>query len=605
MADPVLGLDFPLNETPNSDIRLMWDGAVLLPRFNITVIWKSRMVAMNGFHGHFWFSDYVIPFPGNRYNAGFHPYPTDGSFNPATGESTGGLGDTGTTHYYEIAGLGTFDFIQGPGGPIQVIKDGRWVTHAFTIELSGDTLIHTFRPDLENDPTNFIQVNSSLSQMNAETRVNPFFALGGSVWQQDFPSAGRNNETPGGVISFLRFFTGVLSQADQIAEATSTTLNTPATAAGAASVFYINDEPVPTDVLDKSGQGNHPRWDNANRPNPFGATGGGGGGGGNKGTLAQPITDNAGFGATPSAALGSAPTPGNIITAKVMSGGGTPPRTPPAGWTTDQQIATGGSAADSIAIFSRLVQAGDPATFSCVSDNDEWSVQLSEHVGPYQDPAKDVDGQTAYAGSGTQMTITTSAPTTQADTLAVAYFYTRDSGNAQAQPNWTDSFIHLDVNNSSFKSLASAYKVLSTVQTPSVTPTWSNTAGNIGGMVVYKFLPSTEMLATNDYTAGNHVSPTIAVPDSATQVTVRCERNTWSTGAGNVMGLTGYISVGGGQAQLLINMTDAGGSLTFDNGTARTTSEYTTSLPAGVNRTIYLDFNPAQTLNTRIEMVLV
>ena len=41
------------------------------------------------------------------------------------------------------------------------------------------------------------------------------------------------------------------------------------TAAGKASIWYLNIDPTPTDISDKSGQGHDPEWVGAERPSLY------------------------------------------------------------------------------------------------------------------------------------------------------------------------------------------------------------------------------------------------------------------------------------------------------------------------------------------------
>jgi len=65
-----------------------------------------------------------------------------------------------------------------------------------------------------------------------------------------------------GIIRGIQIYADDFSLADIASEIASPL----STAAGQASVFYINLNPTPTDVADDSGEGNNPSWDGAGRP---------------------------------------------------------------------------------------------------------------------------------------------------------------------------------------------------------------------------------------------------------------------------------------------------------------------------------------------------
>jgi hypothetical protein len=260
--DPTSGLLFLANYAANSDIRLEWDGAILLPRTSHTAIWKARYFQQTGYYAVAWHTSNDGTWHGSTYEYGTHPYPCDGGVNSA-GKATGGTSGSGTDHWFEIAGLGANDFIAspGPGTTTEVIKDGSWLTQARTCEVvSGTTLRHRFYPDVVGAPGVYIQQEQALSGL--ATPTTPAFILGCSPWTV---SGSTNSECPGCALSAIKLFDAALSIADITSEAASGS-DSPVTAAGIASVWYINNAPIPTDVTDKSGEGRHPTWANARRP---------------------------------------------------------------------------------------------------------------------------------------------------------------------------------------------------------------------------------------------------------------------------------------------------------------------------------------------------
>jgi len=257
-------LVFASNYVSGSDVRLVWSGSNLLPRTSHTVIWKARYVQQAGYYAVTWHTSNDGQWHASLYEFGAHPYPTTGSVN-STGQSTGGTGSSGATHYYEIAGLGASDFIASPGpGPTFLVAKGVWVTQARTCEvIDGTTVRHRFWPDVSN-PSQFIQQDVRKSDVDAAAAaaVSPAFVFGCSPWTVN---GNVNSETPSGTFRSIKLFGSALSIADIAAEAESGS-NAAITTAGRASVWYINEDPTPSDVGDKSGTGRSPVWANGNRP---------------------------------------------------------------------------------------------------------------------------------------------------------------------------------------------------------------------------------------------------------------------------------------------------------------------------------------------------
>jgi hypothetical protein len=238
----------------------------LLPRATHTAIWKARYVQQSGYYAVAWHSQIIADtWPASLYEFGTHPYPASNSAVNSEGQSLSGSGGAGTVHYYEIAGLGASDFLASPGGTaVLVVKDGGWITQARTSEIAGSVLRHKFWPNVAI-PNKFIQQDVSLASFNAITPTNPAFQFGGSPWRSNHPSATMNDETSGGVLRGFKLFNTALSISDIAVEAADET-NTPQTAAGTASVWYMNVNPTPSDVTDKSGKGHHPSWVGSARP---------------------------------------------------------------------------------------------------------------------------------------------------------------------------------------------------------------------------------------------------------------------------------------------------------------------------------------------------
>lgn len=259
------GLQFLANGTTGSDIRLNWSGANLLSRTTHTVIWLAQYFQQTGYYANTWHTSNDGTWHASSYEMGAHPYPCDGtdSFGQAN------VGSSTTVHYMEMAGLGGQDLIAQPGAATLIVKDGRWYAQARKCEIiSGTTLRHTVWADVLNAPNNVIQFESALGSL--ATPTTPAFIIGCSPWtSSNWAGAGSgytNSECPGSIMRGIRQFAAGLAIADIQTEVAAIGNNTAASSAGQSSVWYINDNPTPSDVSDKSGAGHSPSWANANRP---------------------------------------------------------------------------------------------------------------------------------------------------------------------------------------------------------------------------------------------------------------------------------------------------------------------------------------------------
>ena len=258
------GLIFPGNASSGGDIRMRWTGAARLSRTSCTVLCRANYTAQDNYYAKIWFDGTPGTWDYGAWSVGAHPYPTSGSYNPVSGATTGG---TGSTHYYEIAGLGGGDFIAtgDPGGVPQgalVVTKGVWKREAFKIEtVGGTTLRHTYRPDVVDNASFSIVQDYPLSSIGSPS--SPAFYFGAASWRAGQPSAGRNDETPNCILRGIALFSEPLSDAhcDAIlALDTDSEVLAYCSANSITSLWYLNMNPTPTDISDKSGNGRDPSW---------------------------------------------------------------------------------------------------------------------------------------------------------------------------------------------------------------------------------------------------------------------------------------------------------------------------------------------------------
>ena len=189
--------------------------------------------------------------PNTYYGA--HPFPQgtpDGSTPPNYGAPF-----TEKTEKWEIASDG-YDWTGG-----QVVF-GKWYTQAFVAWADADGFKHTaFYWDL-SDPTKVITHVSVRSYGNTNPPV-PALTFGDAPWHQGW-------EVYNGVLRGIRVYSTNLSLADIQSEANSPL----STAAGKTNIWYLNMNPTPNDISDKSGTGHphDPSWVGSARPALFSET---------------------------------------------------------------------------------------------------------------------------------------------------------------------------------------------------------------------------------------------------------------------------------------------------------------------------------------------
>lgn len=257
------GLDFPSNGDSPSAAFVAFQ--FLNPQNNgmpiwgpsnrgVTYIWKYRPRQQAGYYVTFWWSNngqflWKGGNSGSYYGA--HPYPQGG-------------GSGTTTHNWELAGMATGADYQNTlsGSPLTVVKDV-WYTQALRIVPNGNGTytgrFYVNLPSLAN--SNIIQSDPSPAGFGDTNPPSPAITFGDSPWYADF-----GHERMSGVVRHIKIFNNLLTEADTLSEAASDSL---VTTAGQANIWYMNIDPTPTDITDKSGAGHNPTWASSARPALF------------------------------------------------------------------------------------------------------------------------------------------------------------------------------------------------------------------------------------------------------------------------------------------------------------------------------------------------
>jgi hypothetical protein len=227
------GLNFPSNGSTGSDVRFRFTGAALPPMFPATYIWRVNLRQQSGYYTAFFHGPESFPNTNSFYGA--HPYP----INPPSGN----------THKWEIA-ANFNDFTTDAGGNDNTVQYGRWHTQALVVTASGSNTLLNFYWDLPNTSKRITTTVPTVSPVS-----NQALSFGDAPWA-------IGNERLSGILRGIQLYSSALSLNDILAEA-----NTPlSTGSGAASIWYLNLNPTPSDISDKSGNAHHPSWASSARP---------------------------------------------------------------------------------------------------------------------------------------------------------------------------------------------------------------------------------------------------------------------------------------------------------------------------------------------------
>ena len=234
------GLDFEGNASTSGTVRFKFTNPLAI--YPATYIWKVFPLQQSGYYTtFFWGNDdgagNLNTFQWDHGNSntyyGAHPYPNY----PGT-----------TTHRWEIATDHGGDFVSS-----ELVVYDRWYTQAL-VAWSDSAGKHTvFYWDLP-DTSKRVEHVADPSYGNTNPPA-PTLTWGDAPWN---PS----NEIMNGVIRGIQIYSIALSVNDVLAE-----LSAPqSTSAGASNIWYMNLDPTPSDITDKSGRGHHPTWVGSGRP---------------------------------------------------------------------------------------------------------------------------------------------------------------------------------------------------------------------------------------------------------------------------------------------------------------------------------------------------
>lgn len=229
------GLDFQGSESTGGTVRFRFRNPLAI--YPATYIWRVYPRQQSYYYTtFFWGNDdgagdlTTFQWDNGSSNTfyGAHPYPN--------------FPDV-TTHHWEIATDHGGDFVSN-----ELVVYDRWYTQALVAWSDGSGRKHTvFYWDLPDTSKTVTHVTDST--YGNTNPPQPALTWGDAPWN---PSS----EIMDGVIRGIQIYSIDLSIADVQAE-----LATPqSTSAGASNLWYLNLNPTPTDISDKSGNGHNPAW---------------------------------------------------------------------------------------------------------------------------------------------------------------------------------------------------------------------------------------------------------------------------------------------------------------------------------------------------------
>jgi hypothetical protein len=209
----------------------------------VTYIWRAYPRQQSGYYtAFFWANDdgqgnintfiWVGGGVADTYY-GAHPYPRLPDVN---------------RHDWEIS-IEQNDYVNG------AVEYNRWYTQALRVWSDATGKHHEFYWDLPNTDASHRVTHDSPPSWGNRNPPAPALTWGDAPWNP-------GHEVWNGILRGFQIYSALLSLADIQSEATAPL----ATSAGRNNIWYLNSNPTPTDISDKSGRGHDPVWVGNERP---------------------------------------------------------------------------------------------------------------------------------------------------------------------------------------------------------------------------------------------------------------------------------------------------------------------------------------------------
>lgn len=250
----VLGLDFPGSKSVDSTMRFKFEKPHEkgLPIYGpdgrgVTYIWRAYPRQQSGYYtAFFWGNDdgkdsldtFLWTDEGDADSYyGAHPYPQPPP--------------DGADHSWEVS-VERQDFVNG-----EVVYD-RWYVQALRVWSDWMGKHHEFYWDLPKTDRSHSVIRISSPEWGNTLPPAPALTWGDAPWAP-------GNEVWNGILTGIQIYSAKLP-----IEAIKREVQLPfSTSIGRESMWYLNLNPTPTDISDKSGRGNDPVWVGEARPKLF------------------------------------------------------------------------------------------------------------------------------------------------------------------------------------------------------------------------------------------------------------------------------------------------------------------------------------------------
>lgn len=257
-AHPVIGITglvFPSNTgTDANTVRFTLTGTNCPTIVPLTLIWRVRPVQQTGYYTTFFWADQQTDFVNNVKDDGYfgcHPYPDNFAL--------------GTNHNWEISIEGN-DYITDDNGNSTAVVKNQWYSQAAVATQVGNELHVVFYWDLVTNSNRVMTYQTTTSVMASHAPTDPSLMFADNPWN---PA----DECLSGTLRGIQVFQSALSLSNinslRVCETDASALSV-ASSLG-VSHWYLNINPTPSDVTDKSGNGRNPSWANSNRPTLYAA----------------------------------------------------------------------------------------------------------------------------------------------------------------------------------------------------------------------------------------------------------------------------------------------------------------------------------------------
>ena len=232
----ITGLDFPGNVNwpgTSPSMLFVWNdslhGMPPFPAYPATYIWRVYPRRQDGFWTFLFHAQYQPPvfdqeFKNEYY--GMHPF-KDPPNTPNT--------------MWEISSYGGDTYVD-------TVAFDRWYTQVAVVNETGGFEYHTYYWNWPNTTTDLVTADRNPSKPAAS---NPAIIVGDAPWNPGY-------EVPNAIIRGFQYYDVQLTLSEIAQEI--------AAPGSVRQPWYLNLNPTPSDVSDKSGNGHHPQWVGPGRP---------------------------------------------------------------------------------------------------------------------------------------------------------------------------------------------------------------------------------------------------------------------------------------------------------------------------------------------------